>query len=157
MTTNSIQLKTPDQVDSADGDHWPKAAASVALFRGADVLLIERAKGVRAGLWSLPGGHIEAGETARAAAARELAEETGLNAVILGLTDIHDVIIHDAAGALQAHYLLAVFYGRWSGGDPTAATDAKQALFVAPSALANYNLTPGTSRLIALAAAKLHT
>ena len=50
---------------------WPRCAASAAIFRGSTVLLVQRSKGALRGLWSLPGGHIEAGETARAAAVRE--------------------------------------------------------------------------------------
>ena len=56
---------------------WPRSGTSAAVFRGDEVLLIERAKGALKGQWSLPGGHIEAGETARAAARREVREETG--------------------------------------------------------------------------------
>jgi 8-oxo-dGTP diphosphatase len=87
--------------------HWPKAGASIALFRGDSVLLVERAKPPRAGLWSLPGGHIEPGEEAAVAAVRELFEETGLVAACEGLTDLQDVIIRDEAGILRAHYLPA--------------------------------------------------
>jgi len=50
----------------------------VLLIRGGQVLLSERAGDVYlAGSWCLPGGHVEAGEDVREAAARELLEETG--------------------------------------------------------------------------------
>src|SRR5215470_13732542 len=61
---------------------WPRCGASAAVFRGEAVLLIVRAKGALKGLWSLPGGHIEPGETARAAALREVREETAVEADI---------------------------------------------------------------------------
>ena len=44
------------------------------------VLLIERGWDPFAGQWALPGGHVDPGETSRAAAARELAEEAGVYA-----------------------------------------------------------------------------
>lgn len=44
------------------------------------VLLIERGWDPHKGMWALPGGHVDQGETARAAAVRELAEEAGVYA-----------------------------------------------------------------------------
>jgi mutator protein MutT len=53
-------------------------AASVALLRKEDVLLIERAREPSIGKWTLPGGRLEAGETPEDCAAREVREELGL-------------------------------------------------------------------------------
>lgn len=53
-------------------------AASVALIDGDEVLLIRRARPPLAGLWTLPGGRLEPGETAEQCATREIAEELGL-------------------------------------------------------------------------------
>jgi 8-oxo-dGTP pyrophosphatase MutT (NUDIX family) len=55
-------------------------AASVALFREDYVLLIQRAHKPAQGLWTLPGGRLEPGETSEQAARRELTEETGFTA-----------------------------------------------------------------------------
>lgn len=52
--------------------------ADIAVVRGDDILTIERGWDPHKGLLALPGGHVDAGETSRRAAARELAEETGI-------------------------------------------------------------------------------
>jgi 8-oxo-dGTP diphosphatase len=127
---------------------WPRAAASAAIFRGGEILLVERGKGPRRGIWSLPGGHIEPGETARTAALRELDEETGVSAELAGLVDVHDVIVHGDGGRLDAHYVLTVYWGRWMSGDPRAGSDSADARFVPMSAIGGYALTHGAAALI---------
>lgn len=134
---------------------FPRCAASAAIFRGRDVLLIQRGKGALKGYWSLPGGHIEPGEAARDAALREVREETGVEAEISTFVDLHEVILKDAAGALQAHYVIAVHAGLWRGGTPVAGDDAADARFFAPEDLADLQLTSGALRLITRARALL--
>lgn len=127
---------------------WPRAAASAVVLRGATVLLVERGKGARQGQWSLPGGHIEAGETAAAAAIREVAEETGLAIAIVDLVGVSDVILRADDGTLVAHYLLATYAAHAADGEPVAATDAAAARFVPLDELAHYRLTPGVLSVI---------
>jgi len=130
---------------------WPRCGASAAIFRGGEVLLVERGKGALKGRWSLPGGHIEPGERARCAARRELAEETGIEADLAGLLDIHEVLLKSETGTLIAHYLIAVFFGRWSAGEPVAGGDAAAARFVAIPEVGRYPMTDGAADLIARA------
>lgn len=132
---------------------FPRCAASAAIFRGEEVLLIQRGKGALKGYWSLPGGHIEPGEPARVAALREVREETGVDAEISAFVDLHEVILWDAAGVLQAHYLIAVHAGVWLSGAPVAAEDAADARFVSPVGLSELQLTQGALGLIARARA----
>jgi 8-oxo-dGTP diphosphatase len=127
---------------------WPRPAASAIIFRGASVLIVERGKGALPGTWSLPGGHIEPGEKAREAAARELFEETGLAVTLVGLVDVHDAIFRDGEGTLRAHYVLSVFWGRSEEGEPVAATDVRDARFVPVSEVDGYRMTPGAQDII---------
>jgi ADP-ribose pyrophosphatase YjhB (NUDIX family) len=58
----------------------PLLGVSVAVWWRRKVLLVKRGKPPLLGLWSLPGGLVEAGEALIDAAARELMEETGIGA-----------------------------------------------------------------------------
>lgn len=89
-------------------------------MRGGRLLLVQRAKEPDKGLWGLPGGMIEAGETPEIAAVRELAEETGVDAAALGVIDRFDI---GAAGA-RYHFTLSVVHLRWLAGEGAAASDA---------------------------------
>ncbi len=59
-------------------------AASACVWRNGRVLLARRGKTLGKGTWAFPGGKLERGETALAAAHRELLEETGFVAVVRG-------------------------------------------------------------------------
>ena len=139
-------MTQPDTQKAPSVSHWPKAAASAAVFRDDGKLLIGlRGKDPRRLVWSLPGGHIEPGETAGNAALREIREETGVEAELLGLVDINDVIMRRADGSLRAHYLLTIFYGRWLAGDPVPADDCLEARF---ADIAEINALDTTDRLL---------
>ena len=134
--------------DTKRFDGWPRVGASAAIFRGDEILLIQRGKGAFTGLWSLPGGHVEPGERAGEAARREVQEETGVDAVIDGLVTVHDVIHRDEAGALRAHYLLTVFHGRWLAGEAAPASDSRAAEFFPLSEIDRLPMTPDAQAII---------
>ncbi len=119
------------------------------------MLIAQRRKPPLAGIWSLPGGHIEAGETAQGAALRELAEETGIEADLKGVADVVDVILRDDAGALREHYVITAFYGVWTRGDARPLSDCQAVEWVDPSALSHWDMTQGTPAIIQRAAGLL--
>ncbi|MHA6289292.1 NUDIX hydrolase [Maricaulis sp. CAU 1757] len=109
----------------------PTPGAGVVVFRGEDVLLIKRGRPPYEGQWSIPGGKVEYGETAAEAALRELGEETGVEAEIVGLIDVVDSIGKREPGQPgDWHYLLVDFAARWTGGEPVPADDASAAEFL---------------------------
>lgn len=127
----------------------PIAAASVLLFRGSEVLLVKRTGGAMAGLWSAPGGHVDAGETAIAAASRELLEETGLTACTLEPLTTHLVRINAAPDSPERTYEIAVFAGAAEPlAEPQAAGDAADARFISMADLAALPTTPGLEALV---------
>ncbi len=108
----------------------PIAGAGIVVFREDEVLLIKRGKPPYRGQWSLPGGKIEYGETAAEAALRELAEETGTSARILGLIDVIDSIgLREPGQPGDWHYVLTDFAAIWTGGEPIADDDVTEAAF----------------------------
>jgi len=108
----------------------PFVAASCAVIRDGRVLLARRAAPPL--VWSFPGGVVEAGETLEAAALRELAEETGVSARIIGLAGHLEHIAFarggrapaDSADRVLRHYVIMCFAAIWTGGEGTVSAEA---------------------------------
>jgi ADP-ribose pyrophosphatase YjhB (NUDIX family) len=126
----------------------PRVGVSTLVRHEGRVLLIERAREPFAGMWSLPGGHVEAGETMAAAAAREVREETGAVVGDLSQIDFAEIILPDAGGGIADHIVLVVFAGTYRSGTIRAAGDAAAAQWVPASELAGLDMTEDTRRVI---------
>ncbi len=136
---------------SPHSNPYPRPGVSAAVFRDGEVLLGQRAKPPLQGLWSLPGGHIEPGETALGAAHRELLEETGVRAELKDVAGVADVILRNGDGSLRAHYVLSVFYGIWLSGEAIPGSDCQGVRWADPLALDGLRMTEGTPAVIAKA------
>ena len=91
----------------------PALTVDVVALTGAPparrVLLVQRGGDPFAGTWALPGGFVEGDERVAGAAARELAEETGVAAGPLELLGIYDTPGRDPRGpTVSVVYLLRV-------------------------------------------------
>ena len=133
----------------------PQAGVSICVVRDGHALLAQRAREPLRGLWSLPGGRIEWGETLQEAALRELAEETSVEADIRMLLDSVDVIQRDPAGDVVHHYVLTTFGAVWLSGEGRAGSDAAAVAWVDSAGLDALAMTPGTDQLIRRAIALL--
>ena len=129
----------------------PVPCVGVVCLRGDEVLLIRRGRPPRQGEWSLPGGRIEPGERAVDAALRELREETGVEAGIVGLVDVVDGVFPEAG----RHYVLIDYAARWLSGEPVAGDDAAEARFAPLGEAETLIEWSETRRIIRLAAEKI--
>jgi len=62
----------------AEYPHCPKVAVGAVVFNEGRVLLVRRGKAPSKGLWAIPGGSVELGESLQEAAEREILEEAGI-------------------------------------------------------------------------------
>lgn len=131
----------------------PICGVGVVCFKDDHVLLIKRAKPPITWEWSIPGGGQELGETTRDAGLRELMEETGIRARLIGLIDVIDTMRTDPEGRVQFHYTLVDFAAEWIAGEPVADTDAADARWVPIADIESYGLWSETIRVIRAAEA----
>ena len=120
------------------------AVGLVARDPAGRLLLVERGNPPHRGRWSLPGGRVEGGETIAAAAARELAEETGLEAAV---GEIAGIVERIGEGF---HYLIVDLWAELpDGAVPVAAGDAADVRLVGLDDLPAYALSPGLAGFLA--------
>src|ERR1700729_845784 len=110
----------------------PYLAVSAAIFRDGRVLIVRRARPPAHGLYTLPGGGVELGETLEQAAVRggprETARagtaggrggraETAPDVGPVGLGGFRQAIAHDGAGRVERHFVILPFAARFIGGE----------------------------------------
>ena len=120
------------------------AVGALAFAADGRLLVIQRGEPPNQGLYSLPGGKVEPGETLVSALVREVREETGLEVAVGPLVELLERIGHDDAGALAYHFVIADYLCEVSGGVLAAASDAADARFVTRAEL---DALPTTSAL----------
>lgn len=123
------------------------AVSAVVLDALGRVLLIERGKPPGEGLWSVPGGRVELGETLAVAAAREVREETGLEVTVGELVAVVERIQPGEPGGY--HYVILDYLAFAAEGQvPVVGSDARAARFVALEELPALPLTEGLLAVI---------
>jgi ADP-ribose pyrophosphatase YjhB (NUDIX family) len=85
-------------------------AVGALVVDGDRVLLIQRGHPPGEGLWSIPGGRVEVGETLPEALRREIQEECGIEIAVGDPAIMLDRITRDAQGNVRSHYLILDFW-----------------------------------------------
>jgi ADP-ribose pyrophosphatase YjhB (NUDIX family) len=133
----------------------PYVAVSAAVVRDGRVLLVRRAQPPAHGLFTLPGGAVEVGETLFQAVVREIQEETGLTVEPVALAGHREVITRDAENRVERHFVILAYAARWVAGEPTLNAELAEARWVAPAEIADLPTTEGLVGIVGAAVARL--
>lgn len=126
----------------------PALAVGAVVFKENRVLLVKRGNPPARGVWAIPGGSVELGETLQKAAEREVLEETGIvikaGEPIFSFESIH----RDDKNRVRFHYYIVDLAASYISGEPTPGDDALDAGWVSREALGRLNVNPITLKLL---------
>ena len=129
----------------------PYLAVSAVIVRGDEFLAVRRARPPMQGLFTLPGGGVEIGESLHEAVQREVREETGLTIEPKALAGTREVVSRDEAGRVQRHFVILSFAARWVAGEPRLNEELLEARWIRPAALRDLSTTEGLAEIVAAA------
>jgi ADP-ribose pyrophosphatase len=132
----------------------PLVGVAGVIFNDAgQVLLIQRGRPPSQGLWGLPGGLLDLGESMHDGLHREVMEECGVQIKIGGLVDVFEPIHRDEEERIRYHYVVIDFWAIYLSGEPVAQDDAADIAWLELEQLAQLPIHPKTRRVIEQAAA----
>ncbi len=100
----------------------PKVGVGVIILKEGKVLLCERLASHGAGSYSLPGGHMEHGESFEDTARREVEEETGLTDIV-----VKDMVCVSSDRVYGKHFITIGMTAEWKSGEPICKEPEKAA------------------------------
>jgi ADP-ribose pyrophosphatase YjhB (NUDIX family) len=133
----------------------PFLAVSAAIVRDGRLLVVRRSRRPAIGLFTLPGGGVEIGETLEDAVRREVMEETALTIAPVGLAGHRDVLLRDDAGRVMRHFVVLAFAARWLAGEPVLNEELSESRWIAPAELTALKTTEGLGEIVRAAFALL--
>ena len=133
----------------------PYLAVSAAIIRDGKVLVVRRARQPALGVYTLPGGAVETGETLMQAVTREVREETALDIEPVALAGHREAIVRDAQGRVERHFVILCFAARWRSGEAVLNEELDDARWLEPAALAGLRTTEGLAEIVAAAIERL--
>ena len=126
----------------------PKVGVGAVVIRDGRVLLIRRGIAPSQGLWAIPGGSLELGETLQEGAERELLEETGIRARAGDPIYAFDFFERDADGKVRFHFVIVDMKADYISGEPKGADDALEARWLNPDNIHELPVSQNTLKLL---------
>jgi 8-oxo-dGTP diphosphatase len=142
----------------ADARSYPERpflAVSAAIVRAGQVLVVRRARAPADGLFSLPGGVVEIGETLTQALIREVREETSLAIEPVALVGFREAIARDRDERIERHFVILPFAARWLAGEIKLNEELSEARWLDPAELTGLPTTPGLAEIVTAAFKRL--
>lgn len=146
---------TNTSADSRSYPTRPYLAVSAAIFRAERVLIVRRGVPPMQGIYTLPGGGVELGETLEQAVMREVREETGLAIEPLSLAGFRQVITRDAKGKIERHFVILPFAARYLAGEISLNAELAEAKWLLPAELSGLRTTEGLAEIVTAAAERI--
>jgi 8-oxo-dGTP diphosphatase len=149
------QSMTSTSADSRTYPTRPYLAVSAAIFHAGRVLIVRRGTPPMQGVFTLPGGGVELGETLEQAIVREVREETGLAIEPIALAGYRQVIARDADGGIERHFVILPFAARYLAGEIALNAELVEAAWLWPAELSGLNTTEGLADIVNAARAQI--
>jgi len=127
---------------------YPRVGVGAIVIEKERVLLVRRGIPPSLGLWAIPGGSVEIGETLKEAAEREILEETGVRVEADRPVYSFDFIERDENGEIRFHYVIVDLMARYAGGEVRAADDAADAKWLTWKEIESLPVSPNTLRVL---------
>ena len=127
---------------------YPRTGVGVLVFRENRLLMVQRDREPAKGLWTIPGGLVELGESLEKAAHREIAEECSIGITDLHKLDVFEYIEKDQSNRIKYHYVVIDFFATHAKGKLKPGSDIADARWLKADEALQFPTTPSTRSLI---------
>ncbi len=144
----SLKVLGAENMSTHEYPDSPQIAVGAIVIKDKEVLLVKRNQPPGEGLWAIPGGRVELGETLQEAAEREVGEETGVTVRARNPVYTFDLIERDDSGRIRYHYIIVDLMADYVGGMPNPSDDAREARWVASEELDDLSASQATKEVL---------
>lgn len=126
----------------------PQVAVGAIVFKDDKVLLVRRGQAPSKGLWAIPGGSVELGETLQEAAEREIFEESGLTIRANEPVFTFDLVERDEKERIRYHYVIVDLMADYVDGQPRPGDDVTEVRWISSQEMGKLEVSPKTLELL---------